>query len=113
MAHTSFSSFLSWAGKFFTALFLLTIFIVFETCAFTLHFVLSHFSVVCNTGGGHDTTKQFTIFSAVGGGICAWGWDLCRGWICVLFFFFISWLFFPHPVFVLENNGIMSHFLKS
>ena len=113
MAHTSFSSFLSWAGKFFTALFLLTIFIVFETCAFTLNFVLSHFSVVWKTGGAmtQQTISQYFLWlevgSVLGGGIYA------GGWICVLFFLFLAWLFFPHPVFVLENNGVMSHFLTS
>lgn len=56
---------------------------------------------------------RLEVGSALGGGICTWGWDLCRGWIWVLFFSFYHGSFFPHPVFVLENNGIMSHFLKS
>ncbi len=96
-------------------------FIVFETCDFTLHFVLSHFLVVCKTeGGSNDTTNDFAIFSAVEGGIFAWGWDLHLGVGSMLgvgsvfySFLFLAWLFFPHPVFVLENNGVMSHFLTS
>ena len=48
---------------------------------------------------------QLEVGSVLGGGIYA------GGWICVLFF--LAWLFFPHPVFVLENNGVMSHFLTS
>ncbi len=57
----------------------LTIFIVSKTCAVTLRFVLSHFSVVCKVGTANDTTNHFTIFSALGGRICTWGWDLCLG----------------------------------
>jgi hypothetical protein len=52
----------------------LTLFIVSKTYAFTLHFVLSHFSVVCKARRrGNDTTNHFTIFSVLRGGISAWG----------------------------------------
>ncbi len=79
----------------------------FEFCPF------SFLSGLKGGGGGNDTTSHFTIFSAVGGGICAWEWDLCRGIDLCSVFLFLAWLFYPYPVFVLENNGVMSHFLTS
>ena len=64
--------------------------------------------------GGNDTTNHYTIFlylevgSALGGGIYAWVFDLCSGVL-----WFIAWLMFPHPFFVLEKNRVMSYFLTN
>ncbi len=45
---------------------------------------------------------------ALGGCLCNWGWELCSCFLSIL-----AWLFFLHPVFVLEKNGVKSHFLPS
>jgi hypothetical protein len=104
-----------------TALLLLTLYVVSKTYAFTLRFVLSHFSVLCKEGGGQITQQTISQF------FCAWMWDLCLwvgsvfgdrictcGWdLCSGFLSFLAWLFFPHQVFDLEKNSVMSHFLPS
>ena len=79
------------------------------------HFAFCPFSFLSGLKGkgGQWHNKPFhNIF-------CSWRCDLRLGVgsmqgldLCSVFFF-LSWLFFPHPVFILENNGIMSHFLKS
>ena len=79
MAHKSFLSFCHRLMSFFTALLLLTLYIVSKTYAFTLHFVLSHFSVLCKEGGGKLHNKPFHNSSALEGGICVCEWDLCLG----------------------------------
>ena len=80
MAHKSFTFFLSWAvTKFFDCPLLLTFFIVSKTYAFTLRFVLSHFSVVCKEGWGKLHNKPFHNSSTLEGGICVCEWDLCLG----------------------------------
>ena len=48
------------------------------------------------------------VGSALGGGIYAWAFDLCSGIL-----WFITWLMFPHPFFVLEKNHVMSYFLTN
>ena len=79
-----------WAGTSLIGLVLLTICIVSKTYAFTLSFVISHFSVVC--GGGKWHNKPFH------NDFCTWGWDFYSGFTD---FWIFAWLFFLHPVFVL------------
>ena len=120
-AHKSFSSFCHGLIHFLTALLLLTLYVVSKTYAFTLCFVLSHFSVLCKEGGEQITQQTISQF------FCAWRWDLCLwvgsmfgdrictcGWdLCSGFLSFLAWLFFPHQVFDLEKSSVMSHFLSS
>ena len=107
--------------SFLTALLLLTLYIVSKTYAFILRFVLSHFSVLCKEGGGQITQQTMSQF------FCAWRWDLClwvgsvfgnrictcRWDLCSGSLSFLAWLFFPHQVFDLEKNSVMSHVLLS
>ena len=48
--------------SFLTALLLLTLYVVSKTYAFTLRFVLSHFSVLCKEGGGQITQQTISQF---------------------------------------------------
>ena len=68
MAHTSFSSFLSWAGKFLTALFVLIIFILSKNICFQSAF--RPFSLLSGLKGSKRHNKTFH------NSFCAWLWDL-------------------------------------
>ncbi len=115
-AHTSFSFFLSWAGKFFDCPFSFDCFYIFQNMCF--HFAVCPFSFLSGLGGAitQQTITQYfctwrwglclEVGSALGGGIYAWVFDLCSGVL-----WFIAWLMFPHSFFVLEKNHVMSYFL--
>ena len=121
MAHRSCSSFLLCADKFFDCPCSFDLLIVSKNVLSLciLSFLISQWSVREEGRKTQHTISQNFLHmdagSALRGGIGSWGWDLCLGVGSLLsvFLWFLAWLFCPHPVFVLENNSVISHFLTS